>query len=145
MQDPADMEMARITLQTAKHWDTKIMHEHWRAEEMSRKRKLPIMGVRKRPPGLSIKNQIVRKAAIHWYTGTFPILPSGLTEDARRECAGHIRTLHGLMVKPKWDTKEREMAENTLQVLKEKQTTLWQPQPHTEHEGNTQSRNDPAR
>lgn len=71
--------IAKRFLKIRRTCDNKKSGKNERWKEVRRKKKLPNMSRQKGPPALSLKNNAVRRAALQWYCGTYPILPIPIT------------------------------------------------------------------
>lgn len=111
--------IAKALLKIKRRLDNKKLREAWEQEETRRKRKLPKMTMQKWPPALNIPNHTIRRAAIQWYCGTFPIPDTNRPQGGQalwRQTAGK---LDRLMTKPKWNRNEQKEAAEMLRQLKE--------------------------
>lgn len=123
-----DIQNARVAkqrLHIIQNLDRKLVWVKWRDGEKRRKRRLPELPKNKRPPVLSLKNSTLRRAAIQWYCGTFPVLDKKAAPGLRLTVTKTTEMLDELTTKTDWTEGDYKEAEKLLQRLRMMVASQW--------------------
>lgn len=101
------------------------IHKEWSMAEKKRVRRLPATGKGKLVPALSLKCPNCRRAAIQWYCGTFPVLPTVSNQSDRDAIQCKLTSLNALMGKKVWTAAEFSDAERVLEETRRTFPTRW--------------------
>lgn len=77
--------------------DKKTVQTKWTATEARRRRRVPELPYEKRLPALSLKSHMIRRGALQWYCGTFPITTPNMSPETRAALARVNKKLDRLL------------------------------------------------
>lgn len=100
-QDVRRLKLARKQLEVTRTLHKLDMDNEWQEENMKRRQRASQLTSGRIVPALDIQNPTIRRAAIQWYYGWFPIWPLDTREAIRRRWREHTRTLGVCLTKPK--------------------------------------------
>lgn len=123
--DTERVHKARRVLQNMGSLQRVDVLQKWVRDDQHRKRKLPTSQTYRKPPALSLKSHKLRRSAVHWYCGSFPILPGRREGAAGVGKSMMIMKLEKLMRLPKWKGCEEREVRNALRQLSEWSMELW--------------------
>lgn len=112
--DPDKFLMVSRLLKVTGEHDKRKIWEVWRTGETRRSRKLPDTKRGRHPPALKIETSMLRRAAIQWYCGTFPVRRDNSHTQQDAEWNRNITRLKFLLGLGKW-SRDQEM--ETMKML----------------------------
>lgn len=125
LSDKGNLNNTYQTLKFQHVYGTREMYDKWESLELQRIGKLPKNLRLRTPPALGMATGATRRAATHWYCGTFPCRVRQETPSNPEDNGTSRSAMKRLMVKRDWTPLEEKEATMHKNLLKNACTTMW--------------------